>query len=71
METYFLEIKEGSGDVAMKKAVIQFAVVGFLMYAATASAQNVSTGVSITSGHTVSLLRSEIITVYPNPGSCT
>ena len=35
----------------MKKAVIQFAVVLFLMSAATASAQNVSAGVSINSGH--------------------
>jgi len=34
----------------MKKAVIQFAVVGFLMSVATASAQ-VSAGVSINSGH--------------------
>jgi hypothetical protein len=35
----------------MKKAVIQFAVVLFLMSTATASGQNVSAGVSITSGH--------------------
>ena len=34
----------------MKKAVIQFAIVLFLMSVATASAQ-VSAGVSITSGH--------------------
>lgn len=45
------EIKEGSREVAMKKAVIQFAAVLFLMSAATASAQNVSAGVSITKGH--------------------
>ena len=35
----------------MKKTVIPLAVVLFLMCAATASAQNVSAGVSITSGH--------------------
>jgi hypothetical protein len=35
----------------MKKAVIQLAVMLFLMSAPTASAQNVSAGVSITSGH--------------------
>jgi len=35
----------------MKKAVIQFAVVLFLMSAASASAQNVSAVVSTTSGH--------------------
>jgi hypothetical protein len=35
----------------MRKNVIQFAVVLFLMSAATASAQNVSAGVSINSGH--------------------
>ncbi len=35
----------------MKKAVIQFTVVLFLMSAATVFAQNVSAGLSITSGH--------------------
>jgi hypothetical protein len=44
------KIKEASGEKAMKKAIIQFAVVGFLMSVATASAQ-VSAGVSINSGH--------------------
>ena len=34
----------------MKKAVIQFVVVLFLMSAATASGQNVSAGVSIIGG---------------------
>ena len=51
METYFLEIKGKVKGVAMKKAVIQFAVVLFLMSAASASAQNVSAVVSTTSGH--------------------
>jgi hypothetical protein len=50
MERSF-QIKEGSREVAMKKAVIRLAVALCLMSAATASAQNVSAGVSIANGH--------------------
>lgn len=46
----FLEVKEGLREVTMKKTVI-LATVLFLMSGATGSAQNVSTGISITNGH--------------------
>jgi hypothetical protein len=47
----FSRLRKLSGEEAMQKAIIQFAVVLFLMPVVAASAQNVSAGVSINGGH--------------------